>query len=201
MSALDRQEGGDHYKNMVIQPAEYCQKNKLGCMESFIVKYVSRHQVKNGALDLRKAKHCIDLLIEFEYGVDTAETQAQEVARVLASEERRNDGAVRTKSATKPAGGHRWLPVAEKVETAIKHEDGSVDDEIYPVAEPTTCVHEAMLKQAREVIEDQGRRLIAVEDAAKRPPPEVEKGSDKEIIGFLEAENERLHAIILEMGA
>ena len=200
MSALDRQEGGDHYKNMVIQPAEYCQKNKLGCMESFIVKYVSRHQVKNGALDLRKAKHCIDLLIEFEYGVDTAETQAQEVARVLASEERRNDGAVRTKSATKPAGGHRWLPVAEKVETAIKHEDGSVDDEIYPVNETTTCVHEALWEEAKGVIGRLDAKILAVRCAVEPETPEVEKGSDKEVIGFLEAENERLHAMILETG-
>ena len=196
MSALDRQEGGDHYKNMAIQPAEYCQKNKLGCMESFIVKYVSRHQVKGGVEDLRKASHCLDLLIEFEYP-GPVDLKARELAEMFVAD---IEDTI-AKSATKPAGGHRWLPVAEKVETEIKHGDGSVDDEIYPVAEPTPCVHEAMLGQAREVIEDQGRRLIAVEDAAKRASPEIEKGSDKEIIGFLEAENERLHALILEMSA
>lgn len=59
--------GGDHYKNMAIQPTEFCQKNELNWCESNVIKYVCRHRNKNGLQDLEKAKHYIDLLIEFEY--------------------------------------------------------------------------------------------------------------------------------------
>ena len=64
-SALDRQTGGNHYKNMVIQPAEYAEKNGLSLLEGNVVKYISRWKKKGKPLeDLTKAKHCIDLLIE-----------------------------------------------------------------------------------------------------------------------------------------
>ena len=68
MSALDTQEGGSHYKDLAIQPIEYSMKNKLDPCQHTIIKYVSRFRNKNGLEDLKKAKHCIDLLIEFEYG-------------------------------------------------------------------------------------------------------------------------------------
>ena len=67
-TALEVQEGGSHYKDMEIQPMEYCFKNKLSYPVSNVIKYVSRYQRKNGIEDLKKAKHCIDLLIELEYG-------------------------------------------------------------------------------------------------------------------------------------
>lgn len=67
MSPLGVQEGGDHYKNMPIQPIEYTMKNGLGFCEGNVIKYVSRHKSKNGLEDLLKAKHYIDLIIEFEY--------------------------------------------------------------------------------------------------------------------------------------
>ena len=66
-SALSDQVGGDHYSKMAIQPVEFCYKNKLGAIESNIIKYICRHKVKNGEQDLEKAKHLINLLIELEY--------------------------------------------------------------------------------------------------------------------------------------
>jgi hypothetical protein len=68
--ALDKQVGGGHYKDMAIQPIVYCQKNKLNALESFVVKYVSRHKNKNGAEDIKKAIHCLELLLEIEYGIE-----------------------------------------------------------------------------------------------------------------------------------
>lgn len=62
--AKNRQEGGNHYKHMAIQPYEYCHKNNLGYCESNIIKYVSRWKNKNGVEDLKKARHMLDLLIE-----------------------------------------------------------------------------------------------------------------------------------------
>ena len=71
MSASEHQEGGDHYKNMAIQPVEYIHRNKLGFIEGCVVKYITRWRVKGGIDDLNKAKHFIDLLIELEVGKGT----------------------------------------------------------------------------------------------------------------------------------
>jgi hypothetical protein len=71
MSALDEQEGGDHYKHMTIQPAVYCEKNGLSGLESAVVKYVSRHKFKNGIEDIDKAIHCLRLIKEIRYDNDT----------------------------------------------------------------------------------------------------------------------------------
>lgn len=67
-SSLETQVGGSHYKNMAIQPLEYCQKNMLNHCESSIIKYASRHGNKNGAEDVRKIIHYAKCLLEIEYG-------------------------------------------------------------------------------------------------------------------------------------
>lgn len=67
-SAMDSQVGGSHYKDMAIQPAEYCQKNKLNFLESNAIKYISRHENKNGEEDIDKAIHVLKLLKEIVYG-------------------------------------------------------------------------------------------------------------------------------------
>ena len=66
MSALDTQIGGAHYKGMAIQPMEYSMKNGLDACQHTAIKYISRFREKGGIQDLEKAKHCIDMLIEFE---------------------------------------------------------------------------------------------------------------------------------------
>lgn len=66
--ALDAQVGGNHYKEMKIQPVEFIHANGLGYFEGNVVKYVSRWKAKNGVDDLKKARHYLDLLIELEGG-------------------------------------------------------------------------------------------------------------------------------------
>jgi hypothetical protein len=66
MSALDKQIGGSHYKDMAIQPIEYIHKNGLGFCEGNIVKYITRWKTKNGIEDLRKVIHYAELLIQME---------------------------------------------------------------------------------------------------------------------------------------
>lgn len=61
------QEGGDHYKDMKIQPAEFIHTNNISYLEGCAIKYLCRHRRKGGKLDLLKAKHYIDLIIELEY--------------------------------------------------------------------------------------------------------------------------------------
>lgn len=58
--------GGDHYTKMAIQPFTYSMYNGLDPMQHTIIKYVSRFRDKNGIEDLKKARHTIDLLIEYE---------------------------------------------------------------------------------------------------------------------------------------
>ena len=66
MSALDIQVGGDHYKGMSIQPMQYSMANGLDACQHTAIKYITRFRQKGGIQDLEKAKHCIDMLIEFE---------------------------------------------------------------------------------------------------------------------------------------
>jgi hypothetical protein len=65
-SALDVQIGGSHYKSMAIQPMEFSMANKLDACQHTAIKYITRFREKGGIEDLEKAKHAIDMLIEFE---------------------------------------------------------------------------------------------------------------------------------------
>lgn len=67
INTLEIQIDGDHYKKYPIQPAYYSYKNKLGWHEGEIIKYVTRHRDKNGKIDLEKAIHLLEMLIELEY--------------------------------------------------------------------------------------------------------------------------------------
>ncbi len=67
MSALETQEGGQHYKQWKIQPIEFIHANGLPYVEGNIIKYIMRHKFKNGLEDLKKARHYLDILIELEY--------------------------------------------------------------------------------------------------------------------------------------
>ena len=67
INPLDKQIGGDHYKNG-IQPVEYGLANNLDFSETNVVKYITRYKSKNGIEDLEKAKHYIDILIQHHYG-------------------------------------------------------------------------------------------------------------------------------------
>jgi hypothetical protein len=67
MKASDIQIGGDHYASLKIQPTEFIHANGVPFIEGNVIKYVMRHRQKNGIEDLKKARHYIDLLIQFEY--------------------------------------------------------------------------------------------------------------------------------------
>lgn len=68
MSALKKQIAGSHYTNLAIQPMEYSMKNNLNACQHTAIKYITRYKDKAGIEDLKKAIHCIEMLIEFEYG-------------------------------------------------------------------------------------------------------------------------------------
>lgn len=69
MSALDKQEGGNHYKDLVIQPVEYIYRNNLSFLQGNVIKYITRYKEKNGADDVKKIIHYCQLILELEYGI------------------------------------------------------------------------------------------------------------------------------------
>ena len=64
----NKQIGGRHYMDMVEQPSEFINKNKLQFAEGNAIKYICRHAHKGEVQDLEKAKHYIDMIIERDYG-------------------------------------------------------------------------------------------------------------------------------------
>lgn len=69
----ERQVGGTHYKSMKIQPSEFIYYNELNWLQGNAIKYICRHAAKDGLDDLLKAKHYLDLLIQWEYGDEHTE--------------------------------------------------------------------------------------------------------------------------------
>ena len=56
-SPLVAQQAGDHYKKRGIQPIEYGLANNLSFPQVNVVKYITRHEDKNGLDDLAKSIH------------------------------------------------------------------------------------------------------------------------------------------------
>lgn len=66
-NALDVEIGGSHYKDMAVQPIEFIAANNLGFFEGNVIKYVCRHENKNGVEDIDKAIHYLQLLKQLKY--------------------------------------------------------------------------------------------------------------------------------------
>lgn len=71
IKASEVQIDGDHYKKYPIQPAEYCFANNIPTLEGLVIKYITRWRDKGGVNDLEKAKHCINMILEFEKKYET----------------------------------------------------------------------------------------------------------------------------------
>ena len=70
MKSLERQEGGNHYKEFAIEPAEFSLRNQLGFAEGNVVKYASRHAWKGKLDDITKAIHYLTMIAEVQYGAE-----------------------------------------------------------------------------------------------------------------------------------
>ena len=62
-----KQIAGTHYMKMVIQPAEFINKNKLPFAEGNAIKYICRHSTKGGVEDINKAIHYLEMIRERDY--------------------------------------------------------------------------------------------------------------------------------------
>jgi hypothetical protein len=84
-SALDKQTGGNHYKNFAIQPIEAIHKNGLDWFQGNITKYAWRHHFKNGAEDLKKVIHYSELALEMQYGIKPEQNQLEKAVDSVAT--------------------------------------------------------------------------------------------------------------------
>ena len=66
-----KQIGGSHYRDMVIQPSEFINKNNIPFAEGNAIKYLCRHKQKGQREDLLKAIHYCEMVIERDYSDDT----------------------------------------------------------------------------------------------------------------------------------
>lgn len=64
MKASDKQVGGKHYREMSIQPGVFIRANNIGWYEGNAIKYICRHNAKNGRQDIEKAIHYLELVLE-----------------------------------------------------------------------------------------------------------------------------------------
>ena len=68
--AIHRQVGGNHYQ-MPIEPLEFIMANNLPYCEANVIKYTCRHERKNGAEDIQKAIHYLQLILRDKYSIDS----------------------------------------------------------------------------------------------------------------------------------
>jgi hypothetical protein len=69
MSANDRQVGGAHYTSKTIQPWEameswLTEEEFKGFLKGNVIKYMARCDDKGGKIDLEKASHYLDKLVD-----------------------------------------------------------------------------------------------------------------------------------------
>lgn len=114
MNALDTQVGGDHYKKMPIQPMQYSMANGLDACQHSVVKYITRFRDKGGIADLEKAKHVIDMLIQFERDKAKpdpapvpANDNSNERDHVRRKQDAMNSGAYKVRFTNQPCGNCR----------------------------------------------------------------------------------------------
>lgn len=63
-NALSTMVGGTHYTKLAIQPAEFAMTQGYDFCAASILKYLSRHESKNGRQDAEKALHFAQLRVE-----------------------------------------------------------------------------------------------------------------------------------------
>ena len=63
-SAMTTMKGGDHYTRMGMQPFTFTLANGWDGAAHSILKYIARHKMKGGKLDLEKARHIVEIRVE-----------------------------------------------------------------------------------------------------------------------------------------
>ena len=83
MKHSDKQVGGNHYKGMAIQPTDFIALNDIPFIEGNVIKYVCRHEFKNGKEDIMKAIHYLNLLLEYKYPEHKHSNESNDISESL----------------------------------------------------------------------------------------------------------------------
>ncbi len=65
--SLHRQVDGNHYKKFKIEPAHFISENHLEWAEGEAIKYICRHKLKGKEQSIKKAIHCLEMILERDY--------------------------------------------------------------------------------------------------------------------------------------
>lgn len=91
MGALTEQVGGNHYKELKMQPIVLIVKAGCDFIQGNIIKYVTRHRYKNGKEDINKCIHyahlAMELLPEKREYLNTGLAYSYALANSLTTEE------------------------------------------------------------------------------------------------------------------
>lgn len=71
MCGKSKQVGGSHYSKMAIEPVDFITKNNIGFLEGNAIKYICRHESKNGVEDIEKAIHYLEMILEKTYKINS----------------------------------------------------------------------------------------------------------------------------------
>ena len=58
----------DHYARWKIEPITFIMANDISFAEANVIKYICRHDAKDGEQDVRKAQRYCELILENVYG-------------------------------------------------------------------------------------------------------------------------------------
>lgn len=124
---LNVQVGGSHYKQMAIQPVEFCEMNQIPYCMANAIKYLCRHKLKHGREDLEKAAHYCDLGYSMYEGTKKAWRYVQAewvIAPVRFCQdnklERRVTSAFMSLCAVFTKGSHGYIDAKKAIEEIIK---------------------------------------------------------------------------------
>ena len=65
--SLHRQVDGNHYKKFKIEPAHFISEIHLEWAEGEAIKYICRHKLKGKEQSIKKAIHCLEMILERDY--------------------------------------------------------------------------------------------------------------------------------------
>ena len=116
MGALDKQEGGSHYKDMPIQPVEFIVANSIPYREANVIKYVARHATKNGVQDINKAIHYLEMIRDDYEAKTQSESDSTQIGEKSESGSYKSESSSSDKNTTaepdnEPDNRRSWLEI------------------------------------------------------------------------------------------
>lgn len=84
-SAIKKQIDGDHYKTCGIQPIEFIHANDFNFLEGCVLKRLARHRkpTGKGRIDIEKAIHELELILELDYPIDNTNIQYDNIQDIM----------------------------------------------------------------------------------------------------------------------